>query len=1296
MIKIKRVSKADPCKLCEKCEDCGYNADEPDFLQCHTFVDARKGEKINGFICVKESNGHTASFKPDSTQQWTEEQKQHRADEQRRRREKLQWEEQQKLAKLISIPDRDKQYRRIVAALGLNQKHRISELSERRGLNFEEIDFAVSQGWLASWKPGLKVDASPSLAGVAGGQLTGVVGLAIAAVNPKGEITGFQIGSDNRVKFGKYIWLSSAKKGGNGPHLPSGELPVFVWRHPEAEEITETWKIEGGLKSLIVALKLWFRYGRKDIQIIGASGANWIGSINAVEEALGQTSKVVLCPDAGSLSNSHILNNYKKITEELTNRTYSVNVAWWNQLEKGKDPDIDELENTLGFDLITPGEFFAIADKQLKLVEQQKQTADKAKQRSNEIEQLASIRQRLTHITEIPYRVVNVPHMGEVLKDLIEPGTVNIIISDTGTGKTEASKPFADQSEAFYSWHNRRSLGKKMSSDLGLNYKDHISSNSQKKKAAFCSPSAYQFPPQNLSNGGVLMFDECDQVFDFNFGSLCNKEGIRPLILATLEAHFQSAIAGNGIVLCMSADTTQKEIDYIKAVTPEGTPVRLIINKYQPKRPDINLDISPSPEGLLDLLVEKLKAGIPCFVLDDMKNGVRGCKTIAEYVRQQLKDIPDLTLEIHSDSMDDPNVQEFVELADEKSVQYRFVVTSPSIISGISLKNQRFVNGVFAFCNGILGDREIKQFLNRVRGAEDIYMWIAEEGYPPRGVNPDLVTPQEIRDYYQRNYAANSKHILSLKTDYDPMTSEWTSPHFELFVKNLSYKAMTMKHLRHFTVEHLKEIGYGIIEQKFIPSEGVKKIREKLADIWGGIDLKEAEIIAAARILSDAEMETIQHSREDMPPELKPAYLKTRMLQIFGQELIDATTFEHKSGTELSGFAAMALKNKGGRYGRHLENFYLLNQDIGEAIARDYAAEARQLKVSGERFAGDIRWNASKRKTWEFLGLPEFLKPEQWWEPKDYEQMGNTAKKYHHRVKETIGITVKNINNGQIFGEFMYQIALELEYKQADGQKWKYRRISPESWKFAQMYLAHKEAIKVKEPVPEVVAVPEIDPMVLMLIDYLPQAKTREQCEELFVTASEQQKSEAWTMLAQEEQQRISALFEIQAIQPTIFEQVLLLDPVEVSADVDIKQSQQLSTLVENPMTTSATGIAVDPPIENQQSTELVIEKLLKVSNWGELGISQAELNEIWPLLSENQRSHLWELQREYQQQLSIEQLAQEAIALQTEIKEVGFGLQHFRSYVLKAVRGGIAIARRCWGLKDECEIELNQLLFTG
>ncbi|MHC5915870.1 MAG: plasmid replication protein, CyRepA1 family [Nostoc sp.] len=358
----KPFGKNNPCPVCGKADiDCRYNADDIDFIQCHTFVDARKGERVNGFICVKESNGHTASFKPDNSTEWTEERRREWAQEQRRRRERSEREEQQKLAQLLPIPDRDEQYRRIVATLGLNQKHRISELSERRGLNSPEIDFAVSQGWLASWKPGVKVDVSSSLSGINGGQLTGVIGLAIAAVNPNGEITGFQIASDNRVKFGKYIWLSSAARGGNGPHLPSGELPVFVWRHPEAEQITETWLVEGGPKSMITALKLWLRHGRKDIQIIGAAGANWTGSINAVIDALGQTSKVVLCPDAGSLSNSGILSNYKKIVEALTSKAYSVSVAWWDQVEKGKDLDVDELDNTLGFDLITPGQFSLLA-----------------------------------------------------------------------------------------------------------------------------------------------------------------------------------------------------------------------------------------------------------------------------------------------------------------------------------------------------------------------------------------------------------------------------------------------------------------------------------------------------------------------------------------------------------------------------------------------------------------------------------------------------------------------------------------------------------------------------------------------------------------------------------------------------------------------------------------------------------------------------------------------------------------------------------------------------------------------
>lgn len=367
MSKFIPSSKANPCLSCGDTKGNCRHQDLEEIILCMSANGSRKGEIVDGNYKVIDftQDGLWAILKPNN-EQWSEEQKQQWADEQKRRREKSQREEKQKLAQLIPVANRDEQYRRIVNALPLNQKHRTSELSERRGLNADEIELAIAQGWLCSWKPGTRVNVSSELAGVilANGtkQLTGVVGIGIAALDFSGKITGFQIASDNRAKYGKYLWLSSASKGGNGPHLPSGELPVFVWRHPESEQITETWLVEGGLKSLITALKLWFRCGRKDIQVIGAAGANWHGSLGAVTEALGQVSKVTLCPDAGSLDNSHILRAYKSTIEALTSKAYSVSVAWWNQLEKGKDSDIDELSNILDFDLITPGEFFLLAD----------------------------------------------------------------------------------------------------------------------------------------------------------------------------------------------------------------------------------------------------------------------------------------------------------------------------------------------------------------------------------------------------------------------------------------------------------------------------------------------------------------------------------------------------------------------------------------------------------------------------------------------------------------------------------------------------------------------------------------------------------------------------------------------------------------------------------------------------------------------------------------------------------------------------------------------------------------------
>jgi len=56
---------------------------------------------------------------------------------------------------------------------------------------------------------------------------------------------------------------------------------------------------------------------------------------------------------------------------------------------------------------------------------------------------------------------------------------------------------------------------------------------------------------------------------------------------------------------------------------------------------------------------------------------------------------------------------------------------------------------------------------------------------------------------------------------------------------------------------------------------------------------------------------------------------------------------------------------------------------------------------------------------------------------------------------------------------------------------------------------------------------------------------------------------------------------------------------------------------------------------------------------------------------------------------------AEEAIASQRTIFEVGFGIGgHFRSYIIKTVKDGIALVRKCWGDKDETSIPLDRLEF--
>jgi hypothetical protein len=1013
-----------------------------------TCTDSQKGEVIAGYKYI----GHTkdrlwSQFKFDNSQEWSEQQRlEWQRKNQRRRNEKAR-DEKESASKALPVECRDSAIRRLHKHFGLSARHR--EDLRNRGLSNEAI--ANLLYFTISPNQPVPTGTPTNLAGVSYGQIKAAgTGYACVTFDPQGKATGWQIRLDDATN-NKYRWA----KGEQSSHLPNGELPVTSI-YPSEIKHPGIWICEGISKPAIAANRLGAVF-------IGAASANFTTSpqqteehLIAASEGLG-TKEIIFAPDGGAVRNENVLKTYKRSWELFSKLGYEVKVGWWGQFLK-TDADIDERVTLEGIEFITPKRFWDIVNH----TKQQAERDEKLRQERLAREAEDAIYQRLTTIQEKPWKVINTPQIN--LDELLtEPGAIYIVSSAKGTHKTNALVPVVGRYDKVFAWFNRVALGREECNRIGVVWKDEVTSYSNKNKRGFCADSAFQFDPKNLSGGGLLIGDECDQIFAHMFGSTCNKDGKRPLILATLEAHIDAAIHGGGMALFMSADVTQRDIDYLKALAPEGCPVRLIVNEYKPVRGVVFFDISDNPDGKIEELLATLEEGTPCFLIDDIKNGVRGCKSIAEYIRTVHPEWANKIVEINSDTSGDPIIIDYLKNINRASKETLLLSCSPSVVSGISIENGHF-GGVFALLNGILTVSDASQAIARVRGAQEINLWAAEEGlaYEANGsTNPD-----EIKDWYRRNYEANCKHLLSFRAEYEPITGEWGSPHFDLFCKNAAYRNLCMKRLRERLQARLEAEGYAVIEQEDAGSDMVKSA---LKDCWNKIELAEAHAIANATLLSDAELEALQFKTTPLTPEEKLDLQKTLLLKWFGKELIEATTYEHDSGVVLTGYAAMALKNERGVYRQQLENFYLLASDEGEAIGKDIAAETSQLKHNQGRFPGDIRWRSRQRKARAWLGLPQFLNPEKWYEPNDYRDMGQKAKSVASMIKDCLNLTVENISDGQIFGELMRQLGLELDKEWAavkPGQKrFKRRRISTESWRYAQMYVQYQEQLKAeREP----------------------------------------------------------------------------------------------------------------------------------------------------------------------------------------------------------------------------------------
>jgi len=1096
------------CPICDNTSGkCRQGKEDSDYWLCMTYADAKKGDIVSGYKCLGHSkNGLWGQFRIDNSQEWSEQQRLEWKQRNQQRQQQRLKDEEERRQRSLKAEERHAQYTSLLSELELHTEDREDLI--HRGFTSEEIELSGFKS--VERYQQLQGQYSELLPGIGTGGRSLIVhnaGYLIPVRNVGGLIIACQI----RLRAlpaeekNRYRWLSSKKASAHvyTTGFGKGEMPLAI--HRPKTKPTGLALVEG------VGAKPFLASQRLNLLVIGAAGGLFTSSESILKSFLerllqetGGTKEITLYPDKGSVTDIHVMNRWRKTIELLEKWNWFVKVAWWGQVDKSF-PDVDELsEFERGLiKYISPEAFFKIEQKEKKRLEQAKKKADEARQREIEDGRYHA----LTSVTETPWKRVNTPKLN--VDELgLEPGTINVLVSAKSTCKTSGvAMPLVAKAIAALIVTHLRSLGLESSEKLGVPWQDDIQIDEVQKLACTIN-SLYKVSPGTLSKeGSLFLMDEADQVLSQAFEDICNKSGERMLILRAIEHHIRVAIRNGGLALLMSADISQKEIDLLKKVFPD-LPVRVIINDYQPKMGKLHFDKSGKPDRVISKILERCKAGLPCFVVSDFKGSMRGCKSIAELIRRQC---PELRVEeINGDVTKHPQVIDFLKHINKTSEEVDLIICSPAVTSGISIENQRFIDGVFGIFFGVLSVSKACQALARIRGAKIIHVWAANKAKGGKREG-GLIDSELIKKRRYNNYSRNSGFIQSFRgsdSPYSPMTGEFFSPWFDHYCKLISQENLEKKAYRRRMEEKLIAEGYEFCEVE--ESESVRNLASELERGFKETTIAQAqEVDNKGTILSDTEYDLYKQIKKEPKPTLQEQqfvisreidFKKTVIHHALGEELIKLLTHEVKVPVEvpidapveapveipvdapveeteeqhaeeepkiekqtviLSGYAAAAMK-MGGNFKNELESYHLMRCDINDSAAKDWWAESKQLECSGERFAADITWYARKKAARDFLEIPQFI--DKWGNgeripEKEIKAIAIKARCYADLCEETLGLKqVKHpkTRDAQIVGEILKQVGIVIEHKRDRKNNAYERWIDPESLAQCEAYHQHK------------------------------------------------------------------------------------------------------------------------------------------------------------------------------------------------------------------------------------------------
>lgn len=784
------------------------DANAPDFKYLGQTKDGLWGKYVSLLDCARQPSNE------EERERWRRERslkiQQRLSDEKRRH------------AQSLSEVERDKEIRLILGQLSLSNAHR-AHLKQDRGLSDEEIATRCYRSIEKFQK--LNVEVSHRLAGVS---ITGLTlthfdsGIICPIPNPEGLFVGWQLRRDNSDDTGKSRWASSkSDKRPNGAtsHLQNGELPLGFYR--PTGSLTNRNAIgltEGvGFKPSHTAEV----FGQI---VIGASGGNFGGSpqtfkhyLDSASKELGGIKLTTLYADAAAVSNHAVLNQYRRTYELVQGWGYTLQVAWWGQIDKTA-PDSDELqpnevqairhiswdefvgvasqlqidkkqqkqcqkhfkryENWVKSNGISPGTEpnFEPPPQQYEAEEKQQeqeqliaiaQEKERERQRKQDYELIVAIAQKklnnLTYPVNISFHTKYLPD--DLIDQIPHSGIINLKARKGGGKSTLIKRLIARwkrQKRPVISITPRIALGREQAFKWNITWIDEcgVVGQSSLTNSMLVEESALGLCWDSFWKVAdrdwtnvVIVIDEAELGLS-HLATSSTCEDRRAYILNKFEKSILAVLNSGGLVVLSDADLTDIPCNYIKAIAP-ASPVFTICNTHKGDPWDVEFYFSRRGD-VVSRIESNLLLGIRTAVATDSQAEAEALE------RKLIEYHPNAKIvRIDSTVTETSFGQEFVKDPNNSILDTKpdILIYTPSMGVGVSIEVEWFSEAIGLFF-GALEPSQCRQMLARIRSPIPRIIYCVDARHDLPGCKSFL--PEVIKRQMLHFHKETSLNVLDL------------------------------------------------------------------------------------------------------------------------------------------------------------------------------------------------------------------------------------------------------------------------------------------------------------------------------------------------------------------------------------------------------------------------------------------------------------------------------------------------------------------------------------------------------